>query len=107
MATFTVFIEGFGELPVTPAFVPRVEFNKRPNGVVQSIREIWPMRGLIPVVTATGADGLKAKRDSIIEAFKKNPATIEFRKDGTAFEKINASTHLHGAYFRNFDVRET
>lgn len=104
MAVFTVFIEGFGSLPVTPTFDPDVTINKKPNGQVLSVLETWRFEGILPV-DGTAEQGFKTKRDAIIKAFERTTGGIEFRADGTTFERLGVPTHPRGAFFRNFNVR--
>ena len=109
MAVFKVIIDGFGELPVTPPFTPRVEFGKRPNGEVQVERDIWSFRAVLPVSLASPVDptGLKAQREALLAIFRKRTAFVRVTLDGSTFEEISTATHPRGAFFRNFDVQET
>lgn len=106
MAVFTVFIEGFGDLPVTPGFGPNLEFNRRANGQVQSLRDVWRFEGILGE-DGTAEVGLKAKRDALIVAFQQRSTSVEFRANGLTFERIGPPVHPRGAFFRNFNVNVT
>lgn len=101
---YKINIDGYGELPVTPSFAPRVEILRRPNGVVYSTRHIWAFDGILPVDRALGEQGLIDERNALLAAFQQSQVAIQFTGDGAVIEEINPATHVNGAFFRNFDV---
>lgn len=106
MAVFSVVINQSLTLPITPPFTPNFRPLKRPNGEVQSVRDSWSFRGILPA-DSTGAPNLKTQRDAILAAFEQTSQTVEFKVDGVVFEKISPATHARGAFFENFDVEES
>jgi hypothetical protein len=106
MAVLKVNIEGFGDLPVTPPHTPDLDIVQREDGEIQSIRETWRFSGVLPVTTGDAAT-LDSTRDAILAAFQLRPAAISFTADGTPLMTINSTTHVNGAFFRNFNVERT
>lgn len=107
---FTLEIEGFGVMPVVPPFVPEVKINRRNNGQVQSLEDIWKFKALLPVDLATPIDptGLQTQRNALIEAFSKvGAARVTMKLNGVLFEEIGQPKHPRGAFIRNLTVEET
>jgi len=102
---YKVNIEGYGDLPVTPTFAPKVTILKKPNGTVYSTRETWEFEGILPVDPIIGGQSLKDARDELIAIFLQQNASVYFTADGNVFESITPATHMNGAFFTNFDVQ--
>ena len=105
MSVLKVNIEGFGDLPVTPAFPPSSRFNRRGSGDVQSVEDRWGFTGTLPALAGEDADDLELKRAALIAIFEQSFGTITFKANSTEIDKIGPDTHVNGARFQNFDVQ--
>lgn len=83
---FTIQAGNFGDLPVTPEFVPQITFNTRGDGTIQSYTESWPIVGFFVGTAEEQRDFRRKLRDIFIAGVQK----FVFKQDGAPFETIQA-----------------
>jgi hypothetical protein len=83
---FKVWIQGFGELPVTPDFEPKRSYTVTMNGEVHAIRHEWSFS----TVLTGGFDDIEASRTLLHQVALTKPV-VQFRRNGAVVEELTTA----------------